>query len=152
MHVVVDTSVASMIHKGINGSGIDPFYQTQLAGKTVVISFQTVEEMLFGARKAGWGAKRLAVLVTFLEGFVVIPGNYELAEISARLRGDSEAVGRRIETADAWIMATAMKLGVPLITDDSDQALSGIQGYSFMSKHPSFNLPLLPSGAAVGAP
>ncbi len=152
MFAVIDTSVASMIHKTLNGGGIDPFYAALLAGKTVVISFQTGEEMLFGARKAGWGGPRVKALATFLKGFAVVPGNYELAEISARLRADAEKVGRRLETADAWIMATAIKVGVPLVTDDSDQALGGVHGYSFMSKHPAFVLPLLPSGVSVGSP
>jgi predicted nucleic acid-binding protein len=152
MHAVIDTSVASMIHNSLNGCGIDPFYEAQMIGKKILISFQTVEEMLFGAHKAGWGGPRVQALSTFLKGFVVVPGNYELAEISARLRADAEKVGRRLETADAWIMATAIKLGVPLVTDDRDQALGGVQGYSFMSKHPAFILPLFPSGLSVGSP
>lgn len=152
MHAVIDTTVASMIHKSQNGGAIDAFYDRHLSGKTVAISFQTVEEMLFGARKAGWGEPRVLRLEAFLKGYVVVPGNDEIAEISARLRADAERVGRSLTTADAWIMATALKLGVPLITDDSDQALSGIVGYAFVSRHAGFTLPVLPSGAAVGTP
>lgn len=152
MHAVIDTSVASMIHKSLNGVGIHPFYAQQLAGKTIAISFQTVEEMLFGARKAGWGAVRVAALETFLKNYLVVPYDYDLTLICARLRADAEVVGRRLGIADAWIMATAIALGVPLVTDDRDQALGGIHGYSFVSKHPTYTLPLLSSGAVVGSP
>lgn len=152
MHAVIDTTVASMMHRGRNGSGIDPFYEAQLAGRTIAISFQTVEEMLFGARRDGWGAARVAALEAFLKRFVVVPGTYELSMISARLRAQAEKAGRRLETADAWIMATATQLGVPLITDDKDQALGGIEGYAFLSKHAGFILPAKPSGANLGVP
>ncbi len=152
MQAVIDTSVASMMHRGQNGSGMDPFYATQLAGKIIAISFQTVEEMLFGACRDGWGAARVTALEAFLRRFLVVPGSYDLAVISARLRTEAQKGGRRLETADAWIMATAMQLGVPLITDDKDQALAGIAGYSFQSRHAAFVLPTVPSGAAVGVP
>ena len=44
----------------------------------------------------------------------------ELVEISARLRSERERSGRRLNTADAWIAATAIMLGCPLASHDGD--------------------------------
>lgn len=152
MHVVVDTSIASMIQKGSDGNAMDPFYKAELEGKTVVISFQTVDEMLFGALRDGWGPRRHDALVSFLRRFVVVPGNYEVAEVSARVRHQAEAIGRRLGTADAWIVATAVAFGVPLVTNDRDQVIDGIAGYSYRTKPPPVELSAMPLDAAVRTP
>jgi len=33
----------------------------------------------------------------------------------------ARAFGKRLETADAWIVATALRHGLPLVTHDRDQ-------------------------------
>ncbi len=46
----------------------------------------------------------------------------ELVQVYARLRADCEALGhalgQREHNADRWIAATALRLGVPLVSND----------------------------------
>jgi predicted nucleic acid-binding protein len=101
----------------------------------LAISFQTVEEMLFGAYRRSWGEQRIGALETFLHRWAIILGTWDVAAVSARVRAEAEAQGRRLEGDDAWIVATAVHLGVPLITDDKDQVIPGLAGYSYVSRH-----------------
>ena len=116
--VVLDTCVVSTIH---NPS--DPrssYYEERIKGYRAVISFQTVEELLFGAYNAGWGERRENELRRNIAQYEVIWPNAALVDISARLRCDRRKAGRKLETADAWIAATAIMLECPLATNDED--------------------------------
>lgn len=53
--VVVDTSVVSIIH---NNDDRAPYYEQQIAGRRSFISFQTVEELWFGAYNRVWGIQQ----------------------------------------------------------------------------------------------
>ena len=57
--VVLDTSVVSIIYRSDPRSS---YYEEQIKGRGAVISFQTLEELLFGAYKAGWGERRASEL------------------------------------------------------------------------------------------
>ena len=50
--IVLDTSVVSLLFKGDPRSG---FYLPHMTGQRTVVSFQTVEEVWYGAYKARWG-------------------------------------------------------------------------------------------------
>ena len=53
--IVLDTSVVSLVFKG------DPrkdFYLPHMTRQCTLVSFQTVEEVWYGAYKAGWGARQ----------------------------------------------------------------------------------------------
>jgi tRNA(fMet)-specific endonuclease VapC len=63
----------------------------------------------------------------YLERFVVLPYNRRLCAVWAEVTVAAQARGRRIECADAWIAATALRHGVPLVTHNrSDYA--GVPG------------------------
>ena len=115
--VVLDTSVVSMLLRG--GAEAEP-YRCEITGLRAVISFQTLEEMWFGAIKGGWGTYRRNRLSLHLDQFAVVWPTPEMAEISANLRSDREKAGRRLHTADAWIAATAIMLNCPLASHDRD--------------------------------
>jgi predicted nucleic acid-binding protein len=129
---VIDTTVASILHIG---SPHQPFYVERIDGFELYVSFQTVEEMLFGAYRARWGGRRITALHDFLQSCSVMPGTWEVAETSARVRIEAERLGRRLECEDAWIVATAVYLQLPLITDDADQVIRGLSGYTCVSRH-----------------
>ena len=115
--IVLDTSVVSLIFRQ------DPrrdFYLPHLADEPTVIAFQTVEEAWFGAYKAGWGARRRNELTLHLAQYEVVWPDPETVDISANLRVEREQAGRRLNTADAWIAATALRLSCPLAADDGD--------------------------------
>ena len=126
--VVVDTSVVSLI---CNRDPRSRFYQKQMEGKRAIISFQTWEEMLFGTYKGEWGDRRKSELAQYLQQYTVVWPTPELVNISANLRSESEAAGRRLATADAWIAATAILLNCPLASHDRD--FSGIPNLRLLS-------------------
>ena len=115
--IVLDTSVVSLLFRGDARSS---FYLPFIRGKRSVVSFQTVEEVWYGAYRAEWGARQKNELARHLAQYVVIWPDEEILEISARLRVARERAGRRLDTADAWIAATALRLSCPLASDDGD--------------------------------
>ena len=117
--VVVDTSVVSILflqHRDFRYE----YYVQRLAGMRTLISFQTLEELWFGAYIRGWGAERKESLARYINDFDVIWPDKEMSEISARIRSDTRKAGRELKSADAWIAAAAIRLNCPLATDDRD--------------------------------
>ena len=115
--VVIDSNVMSYIAKR---SPIADYYLPYLAGREVVISFQTREEALFGAYLAGWGERRVNDLKQQMDQYEVHWPDDELVDLCARLRQQRQAAGRRLEVADAWVAATALYLECPLASHDGD--------------------------------
>ena len=115
--IVVDSCVVSYL---FNGTGPAAFYADQLLGENLIVSFQTLEEIRFGALKHNWGAQRWNEMERHLSQYDVIWPNPALVEISAQLRRERERAGRRLNTADAWIAATALLLERPLASHDGD--------------------------------
>ncbi len=115
--LLVDTNVVSYV---FNGDLIADFYLDKMRGKRLMISFQTLEELWFGAANAGWGARRRSELAQHLEAYEIVWPNQELASISAELRAERKSAGRELKSADAWIAATALLLGCPIASHDGD--------------------------------
>ena len=115
--VVIDSNVMSYIARR---SPIADYYLPYLAGREVVISFQTREEALFGAYLAGWGERRVNDLKQQMDQYEVHWPDDELVDLCARLRQQRQAAGRRLEVADAWVAATALYLECPLASHDGD--------------------------------
>ena len=115
--IVLDTSVVSLLFRGDPRSG---FYLGHMTDERAVIAFQTVEEIWYGAFKAGWGSRRSNELALHLALYEVVWPDEETADISANLRVEREKTGRRLNTADAWIAATALRLSCPLASEDGD--------------------------------
>jgi predicted nucleic acid-binding protein len=65
---------------------------------------------------SGWQAKRIEWLRVFLGRFVVVPSSRDLVLKWAEVMVTARRNGRRLETADAWVAATAALHDAPLIT------------------------------------
>lgn len=115
--VVVDTNVISMF---IRGDELADFYRDHISGLHLLISFQTSEELWFGAYKGRWGERRQGVLNHHLQQYEIIWPDSDLVEVCARLRHERRSVGRVMSHADAWIAATALLLDCPLASSDQD--------------------------------
>ena len=115
--VVIDSNVMSYIARR---SPIADYYLPYLAGREVVISFQTREEALFGAYLADWGERRVNDLKQQMDQYEMHWPDDELVDLCARLRQQRQAAGRRLEVADAWVAATALYLECPLASHDGD--------------------------------
>ena len=118
--IVIDTDV---FNAGlVPGSTLAARYAPIIAGRPAFISFQTMAEVRYGALRRGWGAARVLELDARLRFAEIVHTGPELVEVHARLRADCEAVGhalaQREHNADRWIAATALRLGVPLVSND----------------------------------
>ena len=134
MSCVVDTTVASFI---LEDRPELSAYRPHLEQSSLVyISFQTVAEMKFGALLRNWGDEKQKKLEKFFSGVQVIDSSIELATKWAIVMHEARLAGRRLETGDAWIAASALLLGIPLLTHDKDfdkSACPSIIVYSYSS-------------------
>ncbi|MBI3209107.1 MAG: PIN domain-containing protein [Candidatus Solibacter usitatus] len=127
--VVVDTDVVSFIFKNHPfGSRYDP----ELAGRAALISFMTVAEIERWTLQYRWGTRRVQLLHTFLRRFTVVPSSPDLCRKWAEVMVAAQSAGRRMESADAWIAATALLYDAPLITHNQSDYL-GFSGITLIS-------------------
>ncbi|MDP2996596.1 MAG: PIN domain-containing protein [Bryobacterales bacterium] len=127
--VVVDTDVVSYLFK----SHPTAFqYLPDLADRTPMISFMTLAELDRWALEARWGEARRKRLREYLERFVVLPYDRDLCAKWAEVTVAAQACGRRIDCVDAWIAATALLVGAPLITHNRNDYL-GVPGLTLIS-------------------
>ena len=88
----------------------------------LAISVITIGELRAGVLAAvnvGVRDRRLATLTGAL-AFDPIPIDQAVAETWARLRVSLREFGLRMAVNDSWIAATAMTLGIPVVTQDDD--------------------------------
>ena len=126
---VADTDVVSYVFKNHPfGSRYDP----ELAGHITLISFMTVAELDRWVLETRWGDARQKRLREYLEPFVVFHYDRRLCTKWAEVTVSTQAGGRRIDCDDAWIAATALLAGAPLITHNRSDYL-GVQGLTLIS-------------------
>jgi predicted nucleic acid-binding protein len=111
--VVLDTDVASFIFKDDSRVRL---YRPHVHGKLWAISFQSVAEFEQWAILRHWGERRKKDLEEFLKSFVLITPDRKLCKLWAQVRAQAKLQGSPIETADAWVAATALRFDVPLVT------------------------------------
>lgn len=119
--VIVDTSVFSLDLVDIRPQLLSE-YDPMLRGRPVHLSFITVAEARFGARRANWGAARLARLEARLEAVDIVWPGPDLVQSYVDLRAAcvdaGHPLGAKVHEADRWVAATALRLGVPLVAHD----------------------------------
>ncbi len=119
--VVVDTDVysASLTPE----SSLAQLYNPLLVGRPAFLSFQTVAELRYGALLRGWGSSRLRRLETAIARAEIVHTGPDLIRTYAELRVSCERIGhalcQRDHDADRWIAATALRLGISLVSNDS---------------------------------
>ena len=128
-HVVADTDVVSFLFKN---HPISKRYDPELAGRVVLISFMTVAEVERWAIQYRWSEHRVRWLHLYLRRFTVVPSSPDLCRKWAEVMVAAQAVGRRIECADAWIAATALLYDAPLVTHNRGDYL-GVPGLNVVS-------------------
>ncbi len=97
-------------------------YDEIIGSATVVISFETSMELRFGAINAGWGELRRRRLERDLGSYPVVEPDRRTIAVCAQLRADCRKAGHALAAkdhiGDLWIAVTAVRLGVPLVSDD----------------------------------
>ena len=118
--IVIDTDVfgADLVRT----SRLAERYAPLVAGRPALISFQTAVELRYGALQRGWGDARLAKLEATIQRAEIVHTGPDLILVYARLRVACRVAGhalaQREHNADRWIAATAVRLGVPLVSND----------------------------------
>jgi tRNA(fMet)-specific endonuclease VapC len=130
--VVVDTDVASFLFK--NDSRAQAYLE-HLRDRQWLISFMTEAELEQWALLSNWQAKRIEWLRVFLERFVIVPSSRDLVLKWAEVMVAARRNGRRLETADAWIAATAALYEASLITHNAGDYL-GVTGLELITEAP----------------
>jgi len=127
--LVVDTDVVSYVFRGdTRAASFNPILDNQ----TLVVSFMTVAELDRWALSRDWGPTRIAALERYLRRFVLQPFDRDLCRRWAEVMDGARRQGRPIQTADAWIAATALLLGVPLVTHNPSD-YGGVTGLTIFS-------------------
>ena len=131
--VLLDTTIASLLHPKKKSSPLRAKYEAHMRGQTLALSFQAVAELWAWAENNAWGGRAREGLDAFVRRFLVIPYDYELAKVWARVMAASRAQGRRLEAADCWIVATAVHREVPLLAHDRDMVDLTVEGLDVIS-------------------
>lgn len=117
--IVIDTDVFSA---DLSDTTLIAAYEPIIVGRPAFLSFQTVAELRFGALRRGWGGARVRKLEAKIAAAEVVHSGDELVAIYAQLRADcvrlGHALGQREHDADRWIAATALRLRIPLVSND----------------------------------
>ena len=130
--VVLDTDVLSFLFK--NDSRAQS-YLPHLHDRQWLISFMTEAELEQWALLSNWHAKRIDWLRIFLARFGIIPSSHDLIIKWAQVMVAARRAGRRLETADAWIAATAMLYDAPLVTHNASD-YAGVPGLKLITEAP----------------
>ncbi|MBI2711112.1 MAG: PIN domain-containing protein [Actinobacteria bacterium] len=94
-----------------------------MAGHQIFLAAVTVSELRYGALVAGWGEARRNRLDQSIQATTVIPVSDRFLSTLAELRFACREAGHpphdRAHANDLWIAATALHIGVPLLTADN---------------------------------
>lgn len=133
--VVIDTDVFGA--DLVPGSALAGRYEPLIVGRPAFISFQTAAELRYGAMLRSWGDARLLKLEARIAAAEVVHTGPDLIEVYARLRVACQRAGhglsQREHDADRWIAATAIRLGLPLVSNDT--IFEGVPGLVLESAH-----------------
>ena len=118
--VLVDTNILSYSFKGDSKAKA---YARILEHDTLLYSFQTRAELEFWALHRNWGDHKKAELERFLKPYSLVPHTPETSIHWAHAMHAAQQAGRRMLSDDAWIAATALELGIPLVTHNKKDFL-----------------------------
>ncbi|MCP9490469.1 MAG: PIN domain-containing protein [Solirubrobacteraceae bacterium MAG38_C4-C5] len=119
--VVVDTMVISWLFDE-RANPVADRYRALIDSRPVLLAFQTVMELRYGALRAGWGELRRQRLERRLAALAVIQPDDEMVSVCAELRHGCQQIGHplgsKAHDGDRWIAAAAIRLGLPLVSHD----------------------------------
>lgn len=130
MAVVVDTDVVSFLYKRDTRAQL---YRPHLDGQLPIISFMTLAELVKWTVARNWGARRRQDLLNYLRRYRVEHSTPELCDRWAEASDGARRAGRPILTGDAWVAATALTYGLPVVTNNPAD-FAGVPGLTLISE------------------
>lgn len=124
--VLIDTDIFSALYispdrAASRGLPIEA-WRAALAGKRVVISFQTRAEVLAGFRAGGWGNRRIGEARSKLDAAPTVGVDERVidafATLTAGCRLEGHPLHQKIHTGDRWVAASALAHDLPLLSGD----------------------------------
>lgn len=131
--VLLDTTIASLLHPKKKSDSRRALYEPHMRGQMLALSFQSVAELWKWAETNNWGEQQRRGLDAFIRRFLVIPYDFELAQVWARVMNAVSKGGRRLEAGDGWIVATSVHRSIPLLTHDRDMVGHSIPGLNVIT-------------------
>jgi predicted nucleic acid-binding protein len=124
--VLIDTDVFSALYVAPDNAtkrGLPVSHWLEvLAGRHVVISFQTRAEVMSGLRASNWSGRRINQAQEKLDSVQTVNVDEQVIEAFATLtadcRGSGHGLHHKIHTADRWVAASAIAKGFPLLAGD----------------------------------
>lgn len=130
MAVVVDTDVVSFLYKGDTRATL---YRPHLDGQLPIISFMTLAELEQWTLVRDWGPRRRQDLLNYLRRYSIEQSSAVLCRRWAEASDSARRAGRPILSGDAWIAATALTYGIPLVTNNPND-FAGVAGLTVISE------------------
>ena len=115
VELIVDSNIVSYL---LTEAPLALRYRPIVRDREVAMSFQTVAEVLYGARMGHYSSQFESRWQNLRRAWQTILYDDELAEIYAAIRADANRAGRGLSSQDAWVAATALWLQVPLVSHD----------------------------------
>jgi len=119
--VVVDTMVISWLLDD-RPQRLATGYRELIGTTPMLVAFQTLMELRYGALRAGWGELRRRRLERRVGQLTVVqPDDATIsacAELRHRCQQAGHALADKVHDGDRWIAATAIRLGLPLVSHD----------------------------------
>jgi predicted nucleic acid-binding protein len=107
-------------------------YRVHFAGRLLGISFMTLAELERWSLERAWGPRRKLELAEHVSHYAVLPVSRGLCVKWAEVGFAAKRRRRPIQTADAWIAASALYYHVPLTTNNKSD-YSFIEGLTLLS-------------------
>lgn len=111
--LLVDTDVVSYLFKKDTRAAL---YEPHLQGRLLYISFMTRAELERWSLAHHWGKKKRGQLLEYLRDYAMIVPDADLCRTWAEVYEQVHNTGRHIGVPGAWIAATAVQFGIPLVT------------------------------------
>lgn len=113
---LVDTDAFSLMFKADSRGSV---YSQLLRDSRACLSFMTVAELRLWTLQRNWGKRRMTELENAIGRCVLLSPDLRTMHEWANLTAVRAQTGQPISCADAWIAATALRHGLPLITHNA---------------------------------
>jgi tRNA(fMet)-specific endonuclease VapC len=114
--LLLDTNVISILFN--KNHTLRQHCMETVAGSHLSISFMTRAELLLWPAANNWGESRRSILAEHLALYTTLYPDERTCEFWVRVVDRCRRAGQPIQTADAWIAATAQRWQIPLVTTD----------------------------------